>query len=178
MVLQTGRFILAESAADMTDVIVWLSIGFFILLPYYCTAFYSATFTSNRKVIHHHILFWLGFHFAFSVIFAAIEKTFWDVPLILFFVYATYFAFSYVFYMRDMWSKQEKENIQAIMSSKWFWVTAKILLAISTVLLIIDTCILGVEIVNSFDRDYLYLIIVIVISYAQLVNRYYRMQKR
>lgn len=148
----------------MVDIIVWLSIGFFLLLPYY-----HAVFTFNERTVGCHISFWLCAHFIFAIIFTVIEKALWTVPLILFCAYTVYFVFSYIFYVRDMCSNQEKSNIQSLIATKWFVVAERIVFIVSTTLLIADISLLGIQMMKGFDLGLLYLTAVIIVSYAQLV---------
>ena len=156
----------------MIDGIVWLSMVFFLLLPYY-----HAVFTFNKKTVFYHVVLWLCVHFVFSVIFAIFEKSIWGVPLILFCAYAAYFLFSYVFYVRNMYSEQEKGNIQQILESKWFFIAEKILLAVSSFLLVVDIYVLVLQMKDCFELGYPYLIGVVVVSYGPLVffvSRFFR----
>lgn len=148
----------------MVDIIVWLSVGFFLLLPYY-----HAVFTFNARTVSCHISFWLCAHFISAVIFKVIEKTLWTVPSILLCAYTVYFVFSYIFYVRDICSNQEKSNIQSLIATKWFVVVERIVFILSTTLLAVDIYLLGMQMMKGFDWGLLYLTIVIIVSYAQLV---------
>lgn len=48
----------------MVDLVIWVSIGAFLLLPSYLSVF-----TFKKTLIQHHISFWICFHSIFAVIF-------------------------------------------------------------------------------------------------------------
>lgn len=90
-------------------------------------------------------IFFIKGIFISAIIFTVIEKKLWTVPLILFCAYTVYFAFTYIFYVHDMCSNQEKSNIQSLIATKWFVVVEQIVFILSTTLLIADVSLLGIQ---------------------------------
>ena len=121
----------------MIDLVIWLSIAAFLLLSYYLSIF---IFQKNH--IRKHVLFWLCFHTLFTFIVLFYKIHIWTVPFILLIIYLMYFIATYLFCVRDMWAKQERQNFEEIIQSKWMLVVFVVLDVFITLVLVVDVSLL------------------------------------
>lgn len=157
----------------MDSIMIWLSIGMFVLLP-----FYLWVFTLDKRRLQRHIVLWLCLHLFGSLVFWFLEKDIWNTPLLLLCGYALYYLCTYVFYVRDMYSKQEADNLRNILASKWFSVVFAVLTGFATLVLLADEYLLIHNMIykKPFEFGYLYLAGIVLFSYIQIIywgRKYY-----
>ncbi len=146
----------------MNDFIIWISIGMFLLLPYYLRI-YILDFRKTRL----HIYFWICIHSIIAIVYYTVLNEKFSLAMVMLIAYAVYYFFSYIFYVRGEKNLIESSSIECIVKSNFFNIFKKIIMTIGCIMLIIDgILILGnVQELELFDKVYLFG--TIVISYMQ-----------
>lgn len=99
----------------MSDLMIWVSIGAFLLLPYYL-----CVFTFSKTLLRCHVLFWVCFHTVFVGIFCLAQPSLWLTPTVVLIAYVLYYLFSYLFYVRNMFQEPVRSNVAQIITTKGF----------------------------------------------------------
>ncbi len=159
----------------MMDWMIWVSVGVFLLLPYYL-----CVFTFHKTLLRCHILFWVCFHAVFVGVFRLVQPALWLTPAVAFIAYALYYLFSYLFYVRNMFQEPERSNVSQIVTTKAFQSILLVVMIGLAVLWAVDCVFLVRGVPAGSGLEMAYLITIVSISYAQLLFyylKYYRSAK-
>lgn len=154
------------------SIIIWISIGVFLLIPYYLSIFLL-----NRKMVKRHILQWLIFHGVFAGIEFLVCSEWFNMATIILISCVLYYFFSYIFYGHDIQKKVKKESMYRIINHKMFLRVSIWVLGFALLLVIVDFILIFsafAKISSLFEQ--IYLSSTILISFFQCVY-YYRKLK-
>lgn len=146
------------------DIVIWLSIGVFLLLPYYLRIF----LLDKSKTIYH-IIFWIGINALMSLLYYVIYGQVCSAALMGLAVYVLYYFFSYEFYVKNLEKTLIYEEIKSITQTKKFTKTINIALILTSFILFFDILIILNYINESTIIDRIYLIGIIVLSFIQII---------
>lgn len=147
------------------DIVIALSVGCFLLLPYYlCMIIY------DKKMIKNYIIRWLLFHSVFVALMYLMYNEWYSTPFIVLTACMIYYFFSYIFYVRDLKKGLRSENITGMVSYKLFKKVCKCIFFVVIGLAITD-------IILVFSKGWLllekiYLMLIISIAVFQSLYHY------
>ncbi len=152
-------------------ILIWISVGVFLLLPYYLRIFIL-----DDKKIRIHITFWIFVHFMMSIVSYCIEKEIFSVAMVLLIVYSVYYFFSYIFYVRNIVMLLDNSSMEGVVKSKFFNLTRNSILCICGIMLILDSVLIWEGVQEIYNQVYLFL--VIFISYLQCYSYFKEYEKK
>lgn len=143
-------------------IVIWISIGCFLLLPYYLSVF-----SLEKKFLKGHIGLWLIFHTIFVVLGYVFYEEWFTSAAVLLICYTLYYLFSYIFYVKDISDKVSEADIKNVANDKMVRKISKCCLWIIGVLSIVE--IVFIYIMNSFGLEQVYFSAIVAISFIQVV---------
>lgn len=150
------------------DAIIWISVGVFLLLPYY-----MAFFMPESKTAIAHISFWCIINAAGCVIYYISHGEIISPASIILAVTMIYFIISYIFNEGTGEKELITSNVSKIVASKGFGVFLNVVVIGATLMLVMDMFIINNMESNLLDKAYL--VLLLVLSYVQVLvyGRYY-----
>ncbi len=145
------------------DILIWITAGIIILLPYYMNIFLF-----KLSKVRFHMAFWLLFHMIASIMYWICYREIWSAAVIIFIVYVLYYLFTYIFYVRDIMNSISYGKIKYIFTMKWFLIILNIVIFLITLLLAADI-LLVIDSSNLRILDKAYFISAIGAAYVEII---------
>lgn len=156
------------------DILVWISVGFFLFLPYYLSIF-----SLDRKAPKLHIAFWILFHALNSFIIYFMQSNWYSIPTIFLIASAVYYVFSYVFQARNIPNEIKPDNMSMVVNNRKICQIYVVVLVLAVVVGIVDIVVIFTK--SSSDMTFagkVYISMLIIISWIQSVLYSYRIRHR
>lgn len=154
----------------MIDLIITLSIGIFLLIPYY-----MGVFLMNKKAVILHIVIWCVYNIAMSFVFFIKTNEVFSIPVCVLVFSLLYFFFSYIHYVRDILQDLDFEKIRHLLSLKYAKSIIQTAMIIVILLAVVDCILVLCNINDSLHQ--VYFITLLAISCVQILV-YCAMYKR
>lgn len=152
-------------------IIIWISIGCFLLLPYYV-----CIFLIGKKSLKQHISFWMIFHMLFAGIGYLASNEWANVATLILICYVLYYFFTYIFYVRDIENKINRDTIIKIVNNRRFVIVSRCILIILMILAIFDLVLIFLNHMLLYEK--IYLSATVVLSCLQCIFYLKRTRKR
>lgn len=153
----------------MTDLMIWVSVGAFLLLPYYL-----CVFTFHKTLLRCHVVFWVCFHVAFVGVFLLAKPSQWLTPAILCIAYGLYYFFSHLFYVGKVFREPERSNVPQLITTRPLQSILFVVMIGLAVLWAVDCIVFMRGLPAGSGLETVYLITVVSLSYVQLLFYYFR----
>lgn len=143
-------------------IIIWISIGCFLLCPYY-----MCIFGVGKKNTSKHILYWSIFHIFFAGAGYFMCSEWFNIATLILICCVLYYFFSYIFYVRDLEKTLKQENIEKILKNKRFPMVSRCILIILMLFVVFDSVLIILSDMLLFEK--IYLIVTVVFSFLQCI---------
>lgn len=150
----------------MLNVLIYASVGVFLLLPYYLCVFLLEK-GKNKK----HIFVSLLFNVIMAFVYYLQTKTLYSPASIILAVITVYYAFTYVFQVRKIENTISKEIIRTIVGSKYIWIVLHVLIGICLVVML-GNIILLMNTPKCILLDKIYFVGIMLVSFLQMLGYY------
>lgn len=146
------------------DIIIWISVGVFLLLPYY-----QKVFLMDIRKLNFHMMFWIVLNSFMVLLYYIMYKEIISTAFIILTASTLYYIFSYLFYAKDILNSDLKEKINIITKTRQYNLCKNIIFVLISILLVFDIILIinHRQILESMDR--VYLISIVIISYIQIM---------
>lgn len=151
----------------MENILIWVSVGLFLLLPYYLCVFLMEK-NRNRK----HICICICFNALMTFVYYLQLKSLFSPASIILITTTAYYGLSYFFHVKNIENIISQEIIKEIAQTKLFWMAMYVVMTICVVVIIVDIIFL-INMKDGIWLDKLYFIGILLVSFVQIL-RYYR----
>ncbi len=144
------------------EIMILLSIGLYFFLPYYLNIFLL-----NKKKTINHIKLWLIISSIMVLVEFCYYRHFKLVSLLVLIALLLYYFFTYMFHVKDIYRKIDRERIQWIVELKYFKKVFWIIVVLFGIFAIVDIVMLYFCELPILISSYI--AILIIIGYAQVI---------
>lgn len=147
------------------DIIIWISIGVFLLLPYY-----QKVFVSNSLKVRRHILVWISFNVFMSLVYYFVNKQIYSTAFVILISSSLYYFFSYMLHAKKIAELDLTEELNLLKKTKSFQAIKRTIFISISVFLIYDIVLIYSDKSLLLSLDKVYFVSIIVIAYIQIIK--------
>lgn len=146
------------------DIIIWISVVIFLLLPYY-----QKVFSMDMRKLNFHVMFWIVLNSFMALLYYVTYKEIISMAFIILSASTLYYIFSYLFYAKNILKSDLKEKLNIITNTRQYNLCKNVALVFISILFVFDIILIfnHKQILGVTDR--IYLIGIVVISYIQIL---------